>query len=359
MTQRLTGVQRYALEMCKALSKLDDVNLRVMHPRVTSGQPLQTPAPGQLEPVGQIGGHAWEQAELGPNMLYQAVKHTPAPLLWSPCNVGPLAVRRQIVTIHDLVSMLHPEWVSRAFHLYYKTLLPLLAKRVQHIVTISQHSRETILETLGVPESKVTVIPNGIGAQFQRVDATAIDSVRERYKLPDSFVLSLGSLEPRKNLMGLINAWLQLPKATRLPLVIAGGLGERGVFGDFNTDVLDKAGVQRLGYVDDADLPALLSAARLFAYPSLEEGFGLPPLEALACGTQVVTSNTSAMAENCQGEAILVDPTDKTSIAEGIETALAGDEPLDARLERAERIRTRFNWQTGAEALIDVVKACL
>ncbi|MEM7734521.1 MAG: glycosyltransferase family 1 protein [Deinococcota bacterium] len=355
MTQRLTGVQRYALEMCTALNALDDVNLRVMHPR----RPLQTPAPGQLEPVGQVGGHPWEQAELGPNMLYQAIKRNLAPLLWSPCNVGPLAVSRQIVTIHDLVSIRHPEWVSRAFHLYYKTLLPLLAKRVQHIVTISEHSKQTILETLGVPESKVTVIPNGIGGQFQRVSNGAIKNVRERYDLPDAFVLSLGSLEPRKNLTGLINAWLQLPQHTRLPLVIAGGLGERGVFGNFDVEALDKAGVQRLGYVNDDDLPALLSAAQLFAYPSLEEGFGLPPLEALACGTQVVTSNNSAMAENCQDEAILVDPTDKTSIADGIEAALAREESLEQRLERAERIRTRFNWQTGAEALVDVVKVSL
>jgi glycosyltransferase involved in cell wall biosynthesis len=337
------------------LDELNNVNLRVMHPRRT----LKTPAPGQLEPVGQVGGHIWEQAELGPNMLYQAVKRNPAPLLWSPCNVGPLAVRRQIVTIHDLVSIRHPEWVSRAFHLYYKTLLPLLAKRVQHIVTISEHSKQTILETLGVPESKVTVIPNGIGHQFQRVSDTDIDGVRERYKLPERFVLSLGSLELRKNLMGLINAWLQLPKATRLPLVIAGGLGERGVFGSFDVDTLNKAGVQRLGYVDDGDLPALLSAAQVFVYPSLEEGFGLPPLEALACGTQVVTSNNSAMAENCQGEAILVDPTDKISIAEGIEAALVRDESLEQRLARAKRIRTRFNWQTSAEALVDVVKVYL
>lgn len=349
MTQRLTGVQRYALEMCEALEP--HLNLRLFHPR----RPIQTPVDAPSQPLGRFGGHLWEQTELGPQLaaerLWAFSKRKPEPLLWSPCNVGPVSIRKQIVTIHDLVSIRHPEWVSRQFHLYYKTLLPILAKRVRHVVTISEHSKMTIVDTLGIPEANVTIIPNGISKQFTRASDEAITEIKTRYDLPETFMLSLGSLEPRKNLMGLLDAWLHLPESDRVPLMIAGGVGEKGVFGQFDKKTLEHAGVRWLGYVPDNDLPALLSAAALFAYVSLEEGFGLPPLEALACGTPVVTSDSSALHENCAGEAVLVNPTDKESIAAGLQQALEQQEPLAMRLASAERLKARFNWQHSAAQL--------
>jgi glycosyltransferase involved in cell wall biosynthesis len=266
-----------------------------------------------------------------------------------------VSIRQQIVTIHDLVSIRHPEWVSRQFHLYYQTLLPLLAKRVRHVVTISEHSKMTIVDTLGIPDSNVTVIPNGISKQFTRASDEAIAEVSTRYDLPETFMLSLGSLEPRKNLLGLLDAWLHLPENDRVPLIIAGGVGEKGVFGRFDKETLEHAGVRWLGYIPDDDLPALLSAATLFAYVSLEEGFGLPPLEALACATPVVTSDHSALRENCAGEAVLVNPTDKDSIAAGLQQALE-QEPLEVRLARAERLKARFNWQQSAAQLVELIQ---
>jgi glycosyltransferase involved in cell wall biosynthesis len=353
MTQRLTGVQRYALEMCQALEP--HLTLRLFHPR----RPIQTPVNAPTQPLGRFGGHLWEQTELGPQLAFERLsavsRRTPEPLLWSPCNVGPVSIRQQIVTIHDLVSIRHPEWVSRQFHLYYQTLLPLLAKRVRHVVTISEHSKMTIVDTLGIPDSNVTVIPNGISKQFTRASDEAIAEVSTRYDLPETFMLSLGSLEPRKNLLGLLDAWLHLPENDRVPLIIAGGVGEKGVFGRFDKETLEHAGVRWLGYIPDDDLPALLSAATLFAYVSLEEGFGLPPLEALACATPVVTSDHSALRENCAGEAVLVNPTDKDSIAAGLQQALE-QEPLEVRLARAERLKARFNWQQSAAQLVELIQ---
>lgn len=349
MTQRLTGVQRYAVEMCQALEP--HLNVRLLHPR----RPIQTPVNLPSQSLGRFGGHLWEQTELGPQLAFERLnavsRRRAEPLLWSPCNVGPVSIRQQLVTIHDLVSICHPEWVSRQFHLYYRALLPVLATRVRHVVTISEHSKLTIMETLNVPEDHVTVIPNGISAHFTRASDDTIAEVKTRYDLPETFILSLGSLEPRKNLLGLLEAWLHLPEADRVPLVIAGGIGEKGVFGKFNRDTLEHAGVRWLGYVPDDDLPALLSAAAVFAYVSLEEGFGLPPLEALACGTPVVTSDHSALRENCLGEAVLVTPTATDSIAAGLQDALQHTEPLAARLARAERLKHRFNWQHSAAQL--------
>jgi len=353
MTQRLTGVQRYALEMCEALEP--HLNVRLLHPR----RPIQTPVGAPSQPLGRFGGHLWEQTELGPQLaaerLWAFSSHQPEPLLWSPCNVGPVSIRAHIVTIHDLVSIRHPEWVSRQFHLYYRTLLPLLAKRVRHVVTISEHSKMTIIDTLNVPEDKITVIPNGISKQFTRASDAAIADIRTRYDLPETFILSLGSLEPRKNLLGLLEAWLHLPAAERVPLVIAGGVGEKGVFGTFDKETLEHAGVRWLGYVPDHDLPALLSAAAVFAYVSLEEGFGLPPLEALACGTPVVTSEHSAMRENCAEDALLVTPTDKDSIAAGLQQALAHQDDIHIRLARAKHLKARFDWQHSAAQLAELV----
>lgn len=355
MTQRLTGVQRYALEMCQALEPY--LHLRLLHPR----RPIQTPVDAPAQPLGRFGGHLWEQTELGPQLaaerLWAFSSHQPEPLLWSPCNVGPVSIRAQIVTIHDLVSIRHPEWVSRQFHLYYQALLPLLAKRVRHVVTISEHSKMTIIDTLNVPEDKITVIPNGISKQFTRASDAAIADIKTRYDLPETFILSLGSLEPRKNLLSLLDAWLHLPEAERVPLVIAGGVGEKGVFGTFDKEALEHAGVRWLGYVPDSDLPALLSAAAVFAYVSLEEGFGLPPLEALACSTPVVTSDHSALRENCAGEAVLVVPTDKESIAAGLQQALGQSESLQLRLARAERLKHRFNWQQSAAQLTELIRS--
>lgn len=354
MTQRLTGVQRYALEMCEALTP--HLNLRLCHPR----RPLQTPVDAPTQPLGRFGGHLWEQTELGPQLAFERLRaassRKTAPLLWSPCNVGPVSIRHQIVTIHDLVSIRHPEWVSRQFHLYYQALLPLLARRVRHIVTISEHSKMTIVDTLGIADSNVTVIPNGISQQFSRASEAAIAEVKTRYDLPETFILSLGSLEPRKNLLGLLDAWLHLPKAERVPLIIAGGVGEKGVFGRFDKETLEHAGVRWLGYVPDSDLPALLSAATVFAYVSLAEGFGLPPLEALACSTPVVTSDHSALRENCAGEAVLVVPTDKESIAAGLQQALGQSESLQLRLARAERLKRRFDWQQSAAQLTELIQ---
>ncbi len=344
LTQRLTGAQRYALEVGARLPSRLGAPLTLLTP----DREQMLSLPGELKPCGRLGGHPWEQLELPRARSRER-------LLFSPCNVGPLAVSRQVLTIHDVFSIQRPQWVSRAFHRWYSFLLPRLARRVAHIITVSDYAKGTIVESLKVAPDKVTVTPLGVDRRFRPAAAADIEGVRERLGLPERFILTLGSLEPRKNLASVLDAWARFPGDSRPPFVIAGGLGNSAVFGAYQPQALPSEGVMLLGYVPDELLPALYSAATLFVYPSFEEGFGLPPLEALACGATVVTSNTSAMREICAPYATLIDPYDAASLAEGMQAALELAEAPELRRRRAHEVAQRFTWERTTEQLAEVL----
>lgn len=345
LTQRLTGVQRYALELTRRLGGLDqDGRLHLYAPPM----PEVDPSLGlRVETVGMGRGQFWEQVSLG------LAANRPGRVLWSPCNTGPLIARNHVVTIHDLFAIEHPEWVGRAFHEWYAFMLPLLARRVRQIVTVSEYSKSRITEVLGVSQDKVTVVYPGVDEAFRPVAEEAKEALREKYNLPPDYILTLGSLEPRKNLDRVIAAWSILPPDERLPLVVAGGAGSNRVFGRYSlADRPLSNEVKFLGYVPDADLPALYSAASVLVYASLAEGFGLPLIEALACGARAVGSKTTAMPESAGELAVLVDPLDEQSIAEGIRRALRlppnGDDDIRS-------LRERFDWAKAAYRVWQII----
>lgn len=339
LSQRVTGVQRYAREMTRRLPAVEGVeSVLGVAPR-NAEDAVAMP----LTRGGRLKGHAWEQLEL-PRLVPRD-----SDVLWSPCNVGPVAVRRQVVTLHDVFSITRPGWVSRPFRAWYGVLLPALTRSARKIITVSEWSRGEIAEALGIDPDKIVVVPEGVDERFSVPSEEARRAVRERLDLPDAFILTVGSLEPRKNLERVVRAWAALPPNERLPLLIAGGLGDRRIFGDYDTDrLLAEPDVRLLGYVSDEDLPALFGSATLMVYAALEEGFGLPPVEALATGAEVVTSDTSAMAENCRDFARLVDPLSEESIRNGIARALASPASVEDRLARSEAVRRRFDWDEAA-----------
>jgi glycosyltransferase involved in cell wall biosynthesis len=326
--KRVTGVERYAKEILGRLEVGYDL-LRSDRPR------------------GGAKGHLWEQAVLG--------ARTGQRLLWSPCNTGPLAVRRQVLTLHDMAFVDHPECFSRTFGAWYRWLIPRLVRRVRRVITVSDFSRRRIADECGIPMTDIAVIPNGVDARFRPADAAAIFDVRKRLGLSRDYVLGVGSIEPRKNLRTLLQAWRAV--RARLPdveLALAGAANPACFAGQGITET-EGNGIRWLGYVNDGDLPPLYSGAAAFVFPSLYEGFGLPPLEAMACGTPVVCSNSSSLPEVVGDAAVLVNPLEPEEMAAAV-VRLLSDPSLQRQLStRGLEQSRRYNWDSAAKATAAVL----
>ena len=308
----VSGVARYASEVLRGCNG----QVTVLAPR---------------RPLRGLAGHVWEQIAL-PRLARQAPSPTWQGLLWSPANTGPLAVSRQVLTIHDLSPLDHPEWFAPAFALWYQMLLPPLARRVRRVLTPSTFSRGRVIQRLGLPEEKVLAVPGGVEpAHFHPTEPAA---VRARYGLAGPYLLFVGTLEPRKNLSTLLSAWeILCPANPALELVIAGGRSPVFRSALPAKDQTRPTRVRFLGTVPDLDLPGLYSGAVALVLPSLYEGFGLPVLEAMACGTPAISSRAGALAETAGEAAILVDPADSQGLSRAIEQILR-DEGLRAELQR-------------------------
>jgi glycosyltransferase involved in cell wall biosynthesis len=324
----MTGLQRYAEELLSRMSG----QLRVVEP----GRSLTG-----------LAGHAWEQLSLPARVR--------GGLIWSPCNTGPIGLRRQVVTIHDLFPLEHPEWFTPNFVRCFRAIVPRLIRSVQRIIAVSQFTRASIAAAIPQAEEKTTVIHSGIGPQFCPTASKNAEQAAAEIGLPArTYMLSVSSLEPRKNLGRILEAWEQaLPDLPEnLWLVLAGKAGNPAVFGSAGAPFESTGAPQRVhftGYVPDRLLPGLYAGAQAFLFPSLAEGFGFPPLEAMACGTPALVSDTSSLPEVCGSAAYAVDALDVHEIARGIrELALNHDLRANLRLRGLSRAR-KFQWSFTAD----------
>jgi glycosyltransferase involved in cell wall biosynthesis len=323
-------MQRYALEVARRLGDY----IRPLYP---------------TKPLLGAKGHLWEQLYL-PALVGKR-------LLFSPNNTGPLAIRHQVCTIHDLIPLDHPEWFNRRFACWYEWLLPKLARNVTRLIAVSEFTKARIVERLRVKPEKVAVIPNGIDERFSPCGAEEIEAVRSALRIKTRYMLCVGSVEPRKNLIRLLQAWSRVPaaKSEDVVLVIAGGLGTARVFEAVSLGKVP-ARVKFTGYVPDKQLPALYSGALALIYPSLYEGFGLPPLEAMACGTPVVTSNNTSLPEVVGDAAVLVNPEDVDSIASGIQEILSSADLRRELQEQGLQRARQITWQRAAEQTLQLLQ---
>jgi len=267
---------------------------------------------------------------------------------------------RTLVTVHDLSFVRFPDSVMPGMARKLNTWVPRAVARADHITAVSEATRQDLIELYGTPPQKISVLHHGVTSDFQPVtDPARLSAVRKNYGLGSNpFILSVGTVQPRKNYRRLIRAMAHVPPP--VSLVIAGGDGwQTGeIYGEVAAQRLEKR-VIFAGFVTDADLPALYSAATLFAYPSLYEGFGLPALEAMACGTPVVTADASALPEVVGDAGLLVDPTDENAIAAGINRLLA-DRDLQRRLSVAGKRRAaQFTWDNSARQLLAIYRRLL
>jgi len=326
-----TGMQNYAAELTAR-----------MQGRVETISPARSLKGAQ--------GHLWEQ-------LFLPMKARRS-LLWSPNNTGPLAARHQVCTFHDLFPIEHPDWYSADFARLYAWLLPMLVKRVAHMIAVSHYTKQSLMKRLGVPADKITVIHNGVGDQYRRRSPEEISAARARLGIDfERYVVTVGSAGRRKNLSKLLEAWPKISKSVPdLGLVVAGHKCKvRSLSQTDFSDIPERT--YFTDYVPQELLPALYSGATSIIHPTLGEGFGLPPLEAMACGTPAIVSMNTALPEVVGDAAIGIDPHDVDSIADAVIRMVSSSELQQEHRRRGKRRAAMFSWKQCAEQTWKVLEA--
>ncbi|MBE0428415.1 MAG: glycosyltransferase family 4 protein [Thermoleophilia bacterium] len=263
-----------------------------------------------------------------------------------------------LMTLHDVVLVrLARDYYSRAHARIYESRLRKRLETADHIITVSEFSRNDILDWSGIDPDKVSVVHNGVSGKFGPVtDEAALEEVRRRYGLPRRFILSLGSTEPRKNITRAIQAYSEIRRMEPGTGLVVTGVDYSGVQPRKAFSGLPMEGVNFSGYISDTDMPALISAAEILFFPSLYEGFGLPPLEAMACGTPVVTSNTTSIPEMVGDAAVMVDPADVAGMAAALEMVLNSEDLRAELVKKGFERATRFSWASTAEETKKIYK---
>jgi glycosyltransferase involved in cell wall biosynthesis len=299
------------------------------------------PGPRIIAPkkmLGQISGHLWEQIILPTQLPNDRV-------LWSPANAGPWAIRNQAVTIHDASVFDHPEWFRPSFIAWTRLSLKILAKQVKAVIAVSSFSHERLKYHLKIPDNKIHVIPNGVGKPFELQPQKTIEVVKEKYGLTRPYFLFVGTVEPRKNLPNLFQAWEQA-EINNYALIIAGKKGT--VFAEAINQPGKSDNIKWLGYVPDAELPAFYAGATAAIIPSLYEGFGLTALEAMACGAPVIASNTTAFPETTGDAALLVDPYNPNELTDAMKSMIENKKLANTLRERGLHQVAQFTWEESA-----------
>ena len=260
-----------------------------------------------------------------------------------------------VFTLHDLIFLFHPQTHKPLNRWFLTLMMPRFLRVADAVIAVSECTKRDAVRYYGIPEEKIIVIYEGVNPRFRPAGPETVAAVRQKYGLPERFILYVGTIEPRKNLTTLLEAFHHLTtlQPCDLRLVIVGKRGwlYEGFFRRLRELGLEER-VHFTGYVPDEDLPALYSAADLFVFPSLYEGFGLPVLEAMACGTPVVCSNTSSLPEVAGDAALLVPPTDVRGLAEAMARVLT-DETLRGAMRAKGLARAgEFSWvRTAGETL--------
>lgn len=341
LTQAATGVQRYAEELVKALDILietgaidaSDISFTLLTPQRTR----KTLALKHIEArhVGRLSGHLWEQIDLP--------RYTRDGFLINLCNTAPLFKRHQMVTIHDAGIVVMPGAYSYAFRTWYRLVLSRLGKTAERVITVSDFSKNELIRHFGIPADKILPIHHG----RQHIDTVSADDyIIERAELNRRpFLLAVSSLNLRKNFHAVLLA-LEKLGTVDFDIVIAGGANPK-VFGSRYVNLPKH--IRYLGYVTDGELKSLYHHAAAFIYPSLYEGFGLPPLEAMTCGCPVIVSDIPPHREVCGDGAIYCNPNSPDDIARKI-TIVMTDPDLRRRLVADGKKRAKgFSWQKTAD----------
>jgi glycosyltransferase involved in cell wall biosynthesis len=272
-----------------------------------------------------------------------------------------LTNRHSISFIHDLSFVHHGEYSSPPNRDYMLKYVPKTLQKSEHLVTISENSKKEIIEYFKIPAKKISIVHPFIDTtMFNPRPTGEVSAVRKKFSLPKKYILFVSSLEPRKNVLGILNAYAALPVRIQKEygLVLAGGKGWLNEEIHKRTEELLKSNLNiiRTGYVDDFDLPALFTGSELFVFPSLYEGFGIPPLEAMACGVPVITANNSSLPEVVGDAAILVDAEKTDHITRAITTVLDNPDVQKDLVSKGFKQCKKFTPEHSAKQLQAVIE---
>jgi len=363
------GIGRYTRELIRAVVAGDN---SFQYRLFSARPPAQLPVPDPLPQAAHVSHHP---APLSEKWLYRLWYRLRLPLpvqlvtggldlFHSPDFVLPPVYGRipTVLTVHDLSFIHYPHTFPEVLVSYLNRVVPWSVQRASHILADSEATRQDLLNLWQVPAEKVTVLYSGVNASFRPAAAETVTAVRQRYGLDDApYLLSVGTVQPRKNYQMLIQAFAEVAADWPHTLAIAGGKGwlYDEMLAEIERQQLNGR-VRFIGFVDDADLPALYSGADLFLFPSLYEGFGLPLLEAMACGVPVLTSNASCLPEVVVDRetgaetAVLLSPHEPQHWCRAM-GQLLGDEAARERLRRVGRQQAaRFTWDRAASQLIGI-----
>ena len=352
------GLGRYAESLALALARQEPGRFALFHNRAGRHWELTSleALPRQSVPLGykpwrmavwlgQMAGLGFDRL-LPDADLYHATEHLLMPLHSVPT----------VLTVHDLIFKLFPQHHKRLNYWFLNAAMPLFVRRADAIITISESSKNDLIRHYGTPAEKITVVYEAAATHFQPASPFTVANARREYHLPDRFLLTVGTIEPRKNLSRLLEALARLRvDDPDLYLVVVGARG--WLYGDFfrQIEALGLEDVVRFpGYVLDADLPAIYSAATLLVMASLYEGFGLPVLEAMSCGAPVVSSHASSLPEIGGEAARYFDPMSVDDMTAALRQALADEELREEMREAGLEQAAKFSWERAARETMAV-----
>ena len=338
LTQPLTGVQRFAYELSLCLKNMLGDKVVFLAPRNILQQEMAERL--GTKSVGRMSGYAWEQIELP---LYLR-KHG-SPVLLNLCNLAPLFYGNNWVAIHDITWARYPETYSKVFCRVYDFLIPRLCRKAKQIITVSEFSREEISSYYGIPKKKMLVVYNAVGEGFRQVTDASLREQR--------YFLAVSSLKANKNFVTVLNAFEKvLGMMPEVKLFIVGDCSDK----NFQTVDLEKykhnSAIKFLGRVTDVELVRYYSNAIGFLFPSLYEGFGIPVLEAQACGCPVISSSAASMPEVLQDSALFCEAIDVYGFAGQMCRLVESESLRSSLIEKGKMNVTRFLWQESAKKLI-------
>ncbi|RMR03762.1 Glycosyl transferase, group 1 protein [Pseudomonas savastanoi pv. glycinea] len=342
LTQEMRGIQRFAEQICLALKQLRDDLVFVAPHGIKMSESAKTL---DVQCIGHNKGHVWEQLDLP---LY-LMRHG-RPLLVSLSSTAPMFYANQIATHHDINYVRHPQSYSRMFRAVYRTVTPVLLWRLKSLLTVSNFSRNEIARFYGYPEKRIFIVPNATSDAF-RPGAPPVDNPR--------YLLAVSSPSAHKNFNRMIQAFLTLRGHDDVQLHIVGAASEIFAAPELQRLACRDPRIRFLGRLSDAELIEQYQGATAFIFPSLYEGFGIPPLEAQACGCPVLAANAASIPEVLQASALYFDPLDVSHMASAMERILT-DEPLRQALRRRGLHNVeRFSWEESARRVSQRIDALM